>query len=60
MNEITKISIMFSALLYIDLHEVERLAREWDMTTEELLEQMHEASEDEIAEYGIWYDEIEY
>ena len=38
----------------IDLAEVERLAREWDMTTEELLEQMHEASEDEIAEYGIY------
>lgn len=38
----------------IDLAEVERLAREWDMTTEELLEQMHEADEDEIAEFGAY------
>jgi 2-iminoacetate synthase ThiH len=38
----------------IDLAEVERLAREWDMTTEELLDQMHEASLDEIEEYGVY------
>ena len=38
----------------IDLAEVERLAREWDMTTEDLLEQMHEASESEIEEYGVY------
>jgi hypothetical protein len=38
----------------IDLAEVKWLAREWGMTTEELLEQMHEADEDEIAEYGVY------
>lgn len=38
----------------IDLAEVERLAREWDITTEELLEQMHEADEDEIAKFGAY------
>lgn len=38
----------------IDLAEVERLAREWDMTTEDLLEQMHEAGESEIEEYGVY------
>lgn len=38
----------------IDLAEVERLAREWDMATEDLLEQMHEASESEIEECGVY------
>lgn len=38
----------------IDLAEVERLAREWDMTTAQLLEQMHEADAAEIAEYGVY------
>ena len=38
----------------IDLNEVKRLAREWDMTTEELLEQMHEATVDEISEWGAY------
>lgn len=38
----------------IDLTEVNRLAREWDMTTEELLNQMREASEDDMAEWGIY------
>lgn len=38
----------------IDLNEVKRLAREWDMTTKELLDQMHEASEEEIAEWGVY------
>lgn len=37
----------------IDLAEVNRLSREWDMTPDELLEQMHETTEAEIAEYGI-------
>lgn len=37
----------------MDLNEVKRLAREWGMDTDELLEQMHEADEDEIAEYGV-------
>ena len=38
----------------IDLAEVERLAREWDMTPEELLEQMHEATAEEISEFGVY------
>ena len=38
----------------IDLAEVERLAREWGMATEELLEQMHEATTEEIEEFGIY------
>lgn len=38
----------------IDLAEVERLAREWDMDTEELLEQMHEADVDELREFGTY------
>lgn len=38
----------------LDLTEVERLAREWDMTADELLAQMHEATEDDINEFGIY------
>ena len=38
----------------IDMAEAERLAREWDMATEELLEQMHEAGPDEISAYGTY------
>ena len=38
----------------IDFAEVERLAREWDMTTEDLLGQMHEATTAEIEEYGVY------
>jgi hypothetical protein len=38
----------------IDYNEVSRLAREWDMTTEELLDQMHEASKAEIEQYGTY------
>lgn len=38
----------------IDLNEVKFLAREWDMTTAELLEQFHEATAAEIEEYGIY------
>ena len=37
----------------IDLNEIKILAREWDMTTAELLEQFHEATPAEIEEYGI-------
>lgn len=37
----------------IELAEVKRLACEWGMTTDELLEQMHEASTDEIEEWGV-------
>lgn len=42
------------APICIDLAEVERLAREWDMTAEELLDQMHEADDNEISEYGVY------
>lgn len=45
----------------LDLDEVARLAREWDMATEELLEQMHEADDREISSYGVYcecHDEI--
>ena len=38
----------------LSLNEVQRLAREWDMTTEELLEQMHEATANEINEWGVY------
>lgn len=38
----------------IDMAELKRLAREWEMTTAELRRQMHEASAEEIAEYGIY------
>lgn len=34
----------------IDGEEVERLSREWDI---DLMEHMHEATPEEIAEYGI-------
>lgn len=34
----------------MDLAEVERLSREWDV---DLFGQMHEATADEIAEFGI-------
>lgn len=37
----------------MDLAEVQCLAREWDMTTDELLAQMHEADAAELAEYGV-------
>lgn len=35
----------------IDTEELERLSQEWGV---DLREQMHEASEDEITEYGIY------
>ncbi len=38
----------------IDLVEVERLAMEWNMTTSQALDMMHEADADEIAEYGVY------
>lgn len=37
-----------------DHAELERLAAEWEMTTDELLAQVHVASEDEIATYGAY------
>lgn len=44
-------------LVCIDFAEVKRLASEWEMTIEELMEQMHEATAEEITQYGI-YDSI--
>lgn len=38
----------------IDMAEVERLASEWGITTEELLDQMHEADLDERCAYGTY------
>jgi hypothetical protein len=38
----------------IDLKEIERLAKEWELTTDELLEQMHEATAREIENYGVF------
>ena len=39
----------------VDFAEVERLANEWGYeSTDSLLSEMHEASDSEIAEYGIY------
>lgn len=39
----------------VDLVEIERLANEWGYDcVEELLNQMHEASGSEVAEYGVY------
>ena len=38
----------------VDIEEVQRLACEWGMTTDELMARLHEATEDEIAEYGVY------
>lgn len=38
----------------VDETELRRLAFGWDMEYEDLLEQVHEASEAEIAEYGTY------
>lgn len=43
----------------MDIAEVKRLAKEWDMTTEELLDQMHEATPTETEIYGV-YDSSTY
>lgn len=37
--------------------EIRRLAFGWDMEYEDLLEQVHEASEAEISEYGVYDSE---
>lgn len=37
----------------VDLAELERLARGWEIDFDELLDQVHEARGDEIAEYGV-------
>ena len=38
----------------VDAWELDRLAAEWGMESDELRAQVHEASEDEIAEYGVY------
>lgn len=38
----------------VDLAELKRLARGWEIDLENLMEQVHEASESEIAEYGTY------
>jgi len=38
----------------IDLAEVKWLANEWDIPPRALLNQMHEATADEIARYGVY------
>lgn len=38
----------------VDAEELDRLATEWGMDADELRAQAHAASEDEIAEYGVY------
>ena len=38
----------------IDLAEIKRLAKEWELTANELLNQMHEASQKEIETWGTY------
>lgn len=38
----------------IDYEEMKRLAGEWEMSIDELMEQFHEATEDEIEMYGVY------
>lgn len=38
----------------VDLAELYRLANGWDKSVDDLMEQMHEASESEIAEFGVY------
>ena len=38
----------------VDHAEALRLASEWDMTETEIMEQLHEATADEISEYGVY------
>lgn len=42
------------SIVCLDLAEVQRLAREWDMTTEEMMEQMREATAEEIEKCGVY------
>ena len=41
----------------VDVEELRRLARGWDLTWEEIMEQVHEAGDDEIDEYGTYESE---
>lgn len=38
----------------MDLAEVSRLASDWGMELDEAMDQLHEASDAEIAEYGVY------
>ncbi len=38
----------------VDYNELVRLAHEWDLALDELLDQVHEASESEIESYGTY------
>lgn len=50
------IDAFFGSAEYIccDMPELERLARDWGVELCDLMEQVHEASADEIAEYGVY------
>lgn len=38
----------------VDYRELARLATEWDLTIEELMDQVHEATDNEIETYGTY------
>lgn len=38
----------------VDIAEVQRIASEWGMSETEIMDRMHEATADEIAEYGVY------
>ena len=38
----------------VDKEEVVRLATEWGFTWDEMMEQVHEANDDEIEKYGTY------
>ena len=41
----------------IDQPEIERLASEWGLGSDELMKQFHVATTEEIAEYGVYNSE---
>ena len=38
----------------VDYAEIVRLAQEWEMSIDEMMEQFHEASDEEMNEYGTY------
>ena len=38
----------------VDAEELDRLAAEWGMEPDEIRDQVHEASEDEITKHGVY------
>lgn len=38
----------------VDTEELHRLSQGWGLTWEEIMEQVHEAGQDEIEEYGTY------